>query len=92
MAEWVEHPTLDFGSDHDPSVMGPSPAWGSTLSMKPAENSLSLSLCPFPVHILSLYLKFKKKFKLCRWISHAYIQQKSMYTGYTEVTHNNRQN
>ena len=54
MAQSVEHPTLDFGSVHDPRVMGSSPALGPVLSMEPAWDSLSLSLCPSPVHALSL--------------------------------------
>ena len=35
VAQLVEHP-LDFGSGHDPRVMGLSPTSGSTLSMEPA--------------------------------------------------------
>ena len=38
-----EHPTLDFGSGHDPRVMGSSPALGSPKSLL---KILSLSLCP----------------------------------------------
>ena len=30
------HPTLDFGSDHNPRVIGSSPVSGSVLSMEPA--------------------------------------------------------
>ena len=36
MAQSVERPTLDFGSGHDPRVMGSSPTLGSTLSMQAA--------------------------------------------------------
>ena len=36
MAQLVEHLTLDFGSGHDPRVMGSSPTLGSVLSMGPA--------------------------------------------------------
>ena len=36
VAQSVERPTLDFGSGHDPRVVGSSPASGSVLSMKPA--------------------------------------------------------
>ena len=40
MGLWVaqsgEHPTLDFGSGHDPRVVGWSPASCSTLSLEPA--------------------------------------------------------
>ena len=32
----VECPTPDFSSDHDSTVMGSSPAWGSALSVQPA--------------------------------------------------------
>ena len=32
----VEHPTLDFGSDHDSKVVGWSPLQGSELSVEPA--------------------------------------------------------
>ena len=32
----VERPTLDFGSGHDPRIMGSSPASGSTLNMETA--------------------------------------------------------
>ena len=32
----VEHPTLDFGSDHDPRVVGSSPTLGFMLSEEPA--------------------------------------------------------
>ena len=44
MAQWVECQTPDFGSHHDPRVMGSSPMSGSTLTMEPAEDS---SLSPF---------------------------------------------
>ena len=52
MAQLVEHLTLDFGSGHDPRVMGSSPMSGSMLSVEPAWDSLS------PIHsfILSLSL------------------------------------
>ena len=36
VVQLVKHLTLDFGSDHDLSVLGSSPAWGSMLSMEPA--------------------------------------------------------
>lgn len=50
VAQWVEHPTLGFGSGPDLRVMGSNLAWGSTLSMEsllvllPLLLSLSLSL------------------------------------------------
>ena len=43
MAQLVEHPTLDFGSGCDPRVKGLSPMLGSTLSVEPAWDSLSVS-------------------------------------------------
>ena len=36
VAQSVEHPTLDFGSGHDPRVMRSSPTLGSVLSVKSA--------------------------------------------------------
>ena len=36
VAQWVERLTLDFGSGHDPRVIGSSPTLGSVLSMEPA--------------------------------------------------------
>ena len=43
MAQLVEHPTLDFGSGHDPRVTGLSPTLGSALNMEPAWDSVSVS-------------------------------------------------
>ena len=60
MVQCVGHPTFDFGSGHDPSVWGLSPVLGSELSVEPAWDSLSLSLCPSPLLMLSLS---KKKIK-----------------------------
>ena len=60
VAQSVEHPTLDFDSGHDPRVMGSSPALGPVLSMEPAWDSLSLSLCPLPPLVLTLSLSKKK--------------------------------
>ena len=54
VAQSVDCPTLDFGSGHDPRVMGSSPTWGSVLSMEPVCDSISLSLCLPPSHALSL--------------------------------------
>ena len=53
MAPSVKHPTLDFGSGHDVTVVGSSPASGSALT---AQSLLLLSL-PLPfflAHALSL--------------------------------------
>ena len=36
MAQWVKHPTLDFGSGHDLGVVRLSPASGSVLGVEPA--------------------------------------------------------
>ena len=43
MAQSVKRSTLDFGSGRDPRVMRLSPASGSALSVKPAEDSLRSS-------------------------------------------------
>ena len=56
VAQSVECLTLDFGSGYDPSVMGLSPASGSALSEACLRFSLSLSLCPSPLLVLSLCL------------------------------------
>ena len=41
---WVvqstEHLTLEFGSGHDPKVVGSNPVSGSVLNVEPAQNSL----------------------------------------------------
>ena len=42
VAQSVEPLTLDFGSGHDPRVVASSPVSGSTLSIEPAYDSLSL--------------------------------------------------
>ena len=47
MAQSVECPTLDFGSGHDPRVVGSSPTSGSVLSVEPTLDSVSL--CPSPL-------------------------------------------
>lgn len=63
MAYSVDHPTLDFSSDHDPGVMGLKPCMGlhSGLGMEPL-GALFLSLRPSPLLALSLSpLKKKKK-------------------------------
>ena len=36
VAESVERPTLDFGSGHDPRVVGSGPSSGSVMSVEPA--------------------------------------------------------
>ena len=66
MARSVKRPTLDFGSGHDPRVVGSSPTLDSMLSMEPAWDSLSLSLCPSPQLVLSL---FKIKRKRGAWVA-----------------------
>ena len=64
VAQSVEHRTLDFGSGHDPRVVGSSPhVLGSMLSMG-ACLRFSLFLCSSPLHSCScsrsLSLKEKK--------------------------------
>ena len=62
IAQSVEHPTLDFGSGHDLSVVGSSPKWGFVLRVEPAWDSLSLSFCSSPLFMLVLsQIKKKKK-------------------------------
>ena len=46
--------TLDSSSGHDLRIVGSSPRSGSTQSMEPAWDSLSLSLCPSPLLACSL--------------------------------------
>ena len=46
VAQLVGHPPLDFGSGHDPRVVGSSPMLGSALGMEPVWDSISLFLCP----------------------------------------------
>ena len=64
MGAWVAQSfkclTLDFGSGHDPRVVGSSPALGSALSMEPASDSLCL---PLPISMLTLSRKKKLKKK-----------------------------
>jgi len=58
VAQLVGHLTVGIGSGHDLRVMGWSPASGSALSSESAEDSLSLSLCPYlPARACSLSLK-----------------------------------
>ena len=54
VAQPVERPTLGFNSGHDPRVVRSSPVWGSALSVEPAQDCLSLSLCPSPPLACSL--------------------------------------
>lgn len=43
--EWLSELSVgDSGSGHDLRVVSSSPAWGSTLTVEPASDSLSLSL------------------------------------------------
>ena len=46
VAQLVECLAIDFGSGHDPRVVGSSPVLGSALNVEPAWDSLSLFLCP----------------------------------------------
>ena len=63
MAQSVKHPTLDFSSGHDLTVMRLSPAFGPVLRVEPAWDSLSpsLSTCLLLVLMsaLSLFLSLK---------------------------------
>ena len=59
MAQFIEHPTLDFGSGHDLRVVRLNLLLGSMLSMEPAWDSLSPSLCAPYLHLLSLQKKKK---------------------------------
>ena len=52
VAQSVDCPTLDFGSGHDPRVVGSSPKLGSGLSVEPAWDSLSLLLLSSPKNIV----------------------------------------
>ena len=53
VAQSVECPTLDFGSDHDLRVVRLTPLSGSALDTESAWNSLSLCLCSTPCCTLS---------------------------------------
>ena len=60
----VECPTLDFGSGHDPRVVGLSLELGSMLSVEPASDSVSISLsAPLPLYFASLCLSKMNKCK-----------------------------
>ena len=60
MAQSVKCLTLDFGSDHDPRVVGSSPASGSVLTARPAWDSLSPYFSAPPLlELLSLSLSLK---------------------------------
>ena len=68
MAQWVKRPILDFGSGLDLMVVRLSPVSDSVLSVDPAWDSLSPSLCPSPAcaHSLShtLLLPLSKQISL----------------------------
>ena len=54
VAQLVMHPTLDLGSGHDLMVCEFKPQAGLCAdSVKPAWDSLSLSLCPSPARLCS---------------------------------------
>ena len=69
MAQLVKHPSLDFGSDHDPEVCEVEPQLGLCAdSMWPASDSVSPSLFVSPLCVplcLSLSLKINIKKKTC---------------------------
>ena len=56
-AQCVKHPSLDFGSGHDPRVVRLSPMLGSVLGVESAWDSLSPSAPPLLTLPLSLPLK-----------------------------------
>ena len=61
VAEWAKHPTLDFGSGHDLTIRGFQAHLRLCAdSVKPAWDSVSLSLCPSPALPLSLSLSQNK--------------------------------
>ena len=57
VAQWAAHQILGSGSGHDLTVreFEPRVRLGKD-SLEPAWDSLSLSLCPFPAHVVSLSL------------------------------------
>ena len=62
VAQWVECPTLDFGSGHYPWVLGSSPTSGSVLSVEPAWHSLSFSpSVPLPCSCACTLSQIKQK-------------------------------
>ena len=63
MAQLVECLTFDFGSGHDPRVVGLSPVSGSVLSVEPGWDSLSLSVSLSLCLSVSVSLKHNKKIK-----------------------------
>ena len=82
MAQSVEHPTLNFGSSHDPRVMGWSPTLGSALSVDPAWDSLSLSFSLSPSAPLpySCPLSLKKKKNWMSMLKRHCIPGKNVYS------------
>ena len=64
MAQLVEHPTSDFGKGHDHRVGEFKPGFGLCAdSVKPAWDSLSLSLSVHPLLVLArCQNNFKKNF------------------------------
>ena len=61
MAQSVKHSTLDFGSSHDPRVMGSGPTWGSGLTAKSLLEILSFLLCVPLLHMLLHTLSLSKQ-------------------------------
>ena len=60
LAESVKPPTLSVAQVMISRFVGLGPASDSTLTLEPAWDSLSLSLCPSPAHALSLCLNTNK--------------------------------
>ena len=70
MAQFVKHPTLDFGSGHDLTVARLSPASGSMLSVESAEDSLSPSPSVPPLLACTLILSlFQEGRKGGAWVA-----------------------
>ena len=61
VAQSVECLTLDFGSGHDPRVLGSSPVSGSLLGAEPTWDSSSPSVPPIRAHVLVRALSLKIK-------------------------------
>ena len=63
MAQLVECPTLDFGSGHDPRVVGQGPTLASIFS---SESTWDFSLPAPPPALSQINKSFKKKKRICK--------------------------
>ena len=68
MAQSVKCLAGDFNSGRDFRVMGLSTMLGSMLSVESVLDSLSFTLCPSPLLVLSFSLSLKKKKKKNQWL------------------------